>query len=188
LSGGDEALKQTVLALALLTLVVICAGPEAHGAISVESVIPDGPADAGGLQAGDRIARFDGREIATMDDLQIITSAHKPGDRVPVTVEREGEMVDLSLTLGERPGGGVLIGVMLTISVDPAAEPTAGTVACLAWIDKTYRVDSMIKDLGLDLSDTYAEIRACVEHDTQRMTSDNAVKFCEPALDTADRR
>jgi hypothetical protein len=147
--------------------------------MTVDSVIADSPAAAAGLQAGDQVIKLDGRNIANMDDLQKVTAAHEPGDTVPLTVLRDGETVELKLTFGEGPGGGVSIGVRLAISVDPAAEPTSGTVECLAWIEKTYRIDSMMRDLGLDLSETYETILTCVEHDTQRMASANAVKYCD---------
>jgi hypothetical protein len=172
-------MKYAILATVLLSAVTLCAVDDAHGAISVDSVVPGTAAEAAGLQAGDRLVRLDGREIATPDDLQSVTAAHEPGDTVPIAVLRDGEEVELSLTFGEGPGGAVSIGVRLAFSVDPAAEPTRGTVECLAWIDKTYRVASMMQELELDLSESYESILACVEHDTQRMASANAVKYCD---------
>jgi hypothetical protein len=172
-------MKYSVFAPLVLLLATVCTAHEADGTVRVDSVIADSPAAAAGLRPGDQIMRLDGREIATMDDLQNIMAAHKPGDPVPLAVLREGETVDLTLTFGKGPGGGVSIGVRLAISVDPAAEPTAGTVECLAWIDETYRIDSMMRGLGLELSETYETIRACVERDTQRMISANAIKYCD---------
>jgi hypothetical protein len=172
-------MKRTILAAALVCLVSICAAREAHAAISVESVLRDGPAEAAGLQAGDQIVRLDGHAIANMDDLRKATAAHEPGDTVPITVLREGQETGLSLTFGQRPEGGASIGVMLAVSIDPSAGPTQGTGECLGWIDKTYRVDSMMKEMNLDLAETYQAILACVQHDTQRMTEANAIKYCD---------
>jgi hypothetical protein len=172
-------MKYTIVTTVLFLSVMVCAAHEGNGRLTVDSVLPDSPAAAAGLQAGDQILRLDGQEISGMDDLQKVTAAHEPGDTVPLTVLRGEETFGLELTFGEGPGGGVSIGVRLAISVDPAAEQTSGTVECLAWIDKTYRVDSMMRDLGLDLSETYETILACVEHDTQRMASVNAVKYCD---------
>ncbi len=157
----------------------------AHGAlgISVHSVDSGSPAATAGLLTGDRLIRLDGQEVTTQQVLEEVMAAHRPGDTVPLTVEREGETVDLQLKFGERPGGGVSIGVKLTIGMDPGvdatAEPGAGTRQCLAWIEQTYRIDTMIRDLDLDLSTEYEAIRSCVGHDTGRMTAANGVKFCD---------
>ena len=155
----------------------------AHGGagIVVDSVMPGTPAEAAGLLAGDQLLLLAGRKVATMDDLEQVMEAHRPGDTVPLVVRRDGKEVALTLTFGERPGGGVSIGVRLNISMaeGAAAEPTRGTIECLAWIDETYRIEPMARELGLNLSEDYATLRSCVEHDTQRMSSSNAIKYCD---------
>ena len=40
------------------------------------------PAEALGLHAGDTITRFDGNDITTARDLQLVLVPHRPGDRV----------------------------------------------------------------------------------------------------------
>ena len=172
-----------VLAGAVLLLATVSL---AHAKIVVESVNPGSPAAAAGMKAGDGIIRIDGREISTMDDLEMVMTAHQPGDKVPLTVQREGEVVDLMLTFGERAGGGVSIGVSLNIIMDEGedgamslGEPTRGTVECLAWINETYQIESMMSEFHLELSDDYETIRTCVARDTRRMTSANAIKYCD---------
>ena len=59
-------------------------------------------------------------------------------------------MVELSLTFGEQPDGGVSVGVSLRIAAVSggeeqsgnitAAEREAGTTKCLAWIEDVYRL------------------------------------------------
>lgn len=150
--------------------------------IVVDSVISGSPAEVAGLQSDDRFIELDGREIASQSDLQEVLAAHQPGDTVKLIVERAGEPVDLSLTFGERADGGVSIGVRLAIMRSPGGEPgepTEATLECLAWIDKTYRIDAMIEDLGLDFADDYKALRDCVADDTQRMAPADAVRYCD---------
>jgi len=147
----------------------------------VESVMPGSPAEAAGMLAGDRLISIDGRRIATPDDLQAVMGAHRPGDAVPLVVERRGETIDLTLTFGGRPDGGVSIGIRVNLVTERGAdgEGDRGTKECLAWIDRTYRIDATMKSLDLDLSAEYREAQACVDRDTRRMTADNAIKYCD---------
>jgi hypothetical protein len=134
------------------------------------------------MQAGDQMILLDGEEVATMDQLRKVMAAHKPGDTVPLTVERDGETVELKLTFGAHPDGGVVMGVQLAVSGEPGDDSGEGTAWCLEWIDKTYRINSMIRDLDLDLADDYASVLACVENITQVMPSDRAIKYCDNFL------
>ncbi len=171
-------MKQSALAAALL----LAAATSAQETITVRSVVPGSPAAAAGVEAGDRLVRLGGREIASHADLAAVLDAHRPGDIVPLVVEREGETVELALTLGERPDGGVSIGVQLAIDVDPDAEPGAATVECLAWIAEIYRIESLLEDLGLDLSADHEAVLACVERDTRRMSPESTVRYCDNVL------
>ena len=100
----------TVLAIAFLLLATVSAAHEADGTIVVSSVNPDSPALAAGMQAGDQLVRLDGHKVTTMEELREVMGAHQPGDTVPLTVLRNDELVDLKLSFGERPGGGVVCG------------------------------------------------------------------------------
>jgi S1-C subfamily serine protease len=69
------------------------------------SVIPDSPADAAGLQAGDIITHINGRRVDSGQGLDDILSQYQPGDQLTLNVLRNGRPVELEVTLGTRPAG-----------------------------------------------------------------------------------
>lgn len=80
-------------------------GPQA-GAL-VGEVQPGGPADRAGIAAGDIIVAFNGKDIYSADSLLQELVLRTPGDQVTLTVHRNGERQQLTLTLGEAPAGRV---------------------------------------------------------------------------------
>ena len=76
-------------------------GVSAYG-VYVVDVTKGGPAEQGGLKAGDRIVSVDGSEIATKDDLGTLMQNHSAGDTLSITVARDGQMQTVSVTLGEK--------------------------------------------------------------------------------------
>ena len=70
------------------------------GGTLVMSVVPDSPADRGGLTSGDVIVALDGEPIARMPDLLVVLRSRSPGDQIGVTVTRaDGSEATLELTL-----------------------------------------------------------------------------------------
>jgi PDZ domain-containing protein len=65
------------------------------GGADVVLVQPDSPAD-GVLEVGDRIVEVDGETVEGTDDLRDAFADVEPGDRVELTVEREGKQVELT--------------------------------------------------------------------------------------------
>ena len=65
----------------------------------VRNVEPGGPAAAGGIEAGDVILSFSGRDIAKSTDLPRVVGETKPGTSVPVQVWRKGGTRDLTVTV-----------------------------------------------------------------------------------------
>ena len=72
----------------------------ARGAL-VASVSEGGPAEAGGLQQGDVVIEFDGREVPKYRNLSRMVAETAVGKAVDVVVWRKGKAVTLQVTLGE---------------------------------------------------------------------------------------
>ena len=69
----------------------------------VGQAVSGGPASAGGLQPGDVITAIDGKKIEGSSDLIATVAAHKPGDKLTLTISRGGEPVHATVTLGVQP-------------------------------------------------------------------------------------
>src|SRR5450830_89829 len=69
----------------------------------VAGVEKNGPADKGGLEAGDVITKFDGKSIMTSADLPRAVAATKPGRIASVEILRKGSAKTLSIGVGEMP-------------------------------------------------------------------------------------
>jgi serine protease Do len=73
-----------------------------NGAL-VAGVEKSGPADKGGLVAGDVILKFDGKAINSSSDLPRAVGGVKPGKSVNVDVLRKGATKTLSVVVAEAP-------------------------------------------------------------------------------------
>ncbi|GAB3180490.1 S1C family serine protease [Streptomyces incanus] len=63
-----------------------------------------GPGDKAGIKAGDVITKVDGQRVHSGEELIVKTRAHRPGDRLELTLERNGEEREISLVLGSSGG------------------------------------------------------------------------------------
>lgn len=65
------------------------------------AILPDGPAAKGGLKVGDVITKVNGKKIDDDHSLQSVVRDYQPGDKVDVSVWRDGSEIQLTITLGE---------------------------------------------------------------------------------------
>ncbi len=76
---------------------------EAKGGLKVMDVRPASPAEEGGLQSGDLILSLGGQKAANRDDFLAKIWQRKPGQKVKVTVRRDGQELELEILLGRHP-------------------------------------------------------------------------------------
>jgi serine protease Do len=74
--------------------------PKPAGAL-VNAVEPGSPADKAGVQVSDVIVRFEGKSVASADELVRFVGNTKPGSRVQIQVWRAKATRDLSIVIGE---------------------------------------------------------------------------------------
>jgi S1-C subfamily serine protease len=67
--------------------------------IYVASVVAGGGAQEAGLREGDVIVRFEGKEVGTMNRLNTLLVAHRPGDQAELTVMRDRKEQTFRVTL-----------------------------------------------------------------------------------------
>jgi S1-C subfamily serine protease len=86
--------------------------------LGIDEVVSGEAADKAGLQAatgsanaegqsyptgGDVITAIDGQKVSGAAELQSAVDGHRPGDKVRVTVTRDGKSRTVTVTLGTRP-------------------------------------------------------------------------------------
>ncbi|MGA5275194.1 S1C family serine protease [Streptomyces cellulosae] len=76
----------------------------AEGSDGGPPVTAGGPGAKAGIRAGDVITKVDGRPVHSGEELIVKTRAHRPGDRLELTLERNGEERTVSLVLGSSDG------------------------------------------------------------------------------------
>jgi S1-C subfamily serine protease len=77
--------------------------------VRVAQLDPSGPAARAGIlgdgtvAGGDVILSLDGTPVKSMADIDDVIARHRPGDGIPVVVERDGSRRTLQVQLSERP-------------------------------------------------------------------------------------
>lgn len=65
--------------------------------------VEEGSARKGGMMRDDVVTAIDGKPVETFEELMLTIRAKKVGDKVKLTVDRDGKKVDLEITLGAAP-------------------------------------------------------------------------------------
>ena len=69
--------------------------------VYVESVEEGGPAEEAGLEVGDIITEIEGEAVTSVDEINTIKNTYSIGDTITLTIYRDNEYIEVSITLGE---------------------------------------------------------------------------------------
>ena len=146
-------------------------GLEGDGGVFVNQVFDGLPADRAGIQAGDVLFKFEGRDIDQQSDFIQMVAATPPGSIVTVEVYRDGEIFELQveLTLRETETlaqnddlgaeqlpeqyGAVAVALSLAERLILGLNPDDGGVRLLALMP-----ESPFADAGLRVGDIVQEV------------------------------
>ncbi len=71
----------------------------------IQEVVKDSPAEKAGVKAGDIVTKIDGQKVAGEDTTVSKTiSSKKVGDKMELTIWRDGKEIKINVTLGESSG------------------------------------------------------------------------------------
>ncbi|MCW2985519.1 MAG: hypothetical protein JWR63_3089, partial [Conexibacter sp.] len=79
------------------------ASATAPSGAEIAAVTTGGPAEDAGLQAGDVVTEVDGQRIGDSTGLSSYVNTKAPGDKVTLTVQRNGQTEKVDVTLQNRP-------------------------------------------------------------------------------------
>jgi putative serine protease PepD len=70
--------------------------------VQLAGVRAGSPAEKAGLRAGDVITKLGDYEVPDLEAMTGALRSHKPGETVEVVVRRDGRLITLTATLGNR--------------------------------------------------------------------------------------
>ena len=77
-------------------------GVEEDTGIMVSGLVEDGPAKDAGVKENDVITGIDGQELSDFGELTTYLGTKEPGDVVKLSIDRDGQNLQIPVTLGEK--------------------------------------------------------------------------------------
>lgn len=84
-------------------LLGVTLGETPQGAVNIQHVTPDSPADIAGLRRGDEILAVNGRQVYSYRDVTRIVADHLPNDTLELSIGRNGRVRQVEAVLAARP-------------------------------------------------------------------------------------
>lgn len=126
--------------------------PEDVFGVWVGTVPDGGPGDDAGLREGDIITAIDGTAVRSFDDLvSYLLNNTEVGQEITLSVLRNGDMEERSLTLEERPGGSVAeqqLSPSTAITIDEAIDIASETVNNAGLMDSIDESSAELQSTG----------------------------------------
>lgn len=85
------------------------AGLSSINGVYVESVLADGAGSAAGIKQGDIILKVGDQEVSDVSDLEEQVGGYRPGDKITVTINRDGKEMQVPVTLRNLEGTTALV-------------------------------------------------------------------------------
>jgi serine protease Do len=71
--------------------------------VLISEVVPGSPAEQGGIKSGDVVVAFNGKKVEDSTQFRQLVAQAAPGSTATISVLRDGQKMDLRVTLAERP-------------------------------------------------------------------------------------
>ena len=124
--------------------------------------VPEGPSREAGVESGDVIVSFDGREVEDTRELVRVVGSTAVGKAVPITVFRGGEEVELTITLGRREEAeGAIPAAAPNVDEEEGPAPSADILGM------TLTVPTEEMREGMELGDEAGLIVAEIDEDSE---------------------
>lgn len=150
---------------------------------TIGRVIPGGPADQAGLQAGDQIRFLDGTAVRSFNELADYINA-RPGQDIEITVRREGSDITRRVTTAtDRDAAGRTIG---RLQVEPA-QTTVTIPAGMHTVEDAGPIGSLGYAVGKSWQMTVAQAKFFVRMLTGDVSVKNVSGFVSIAIHAGER-
>jgi S1-C subfamily serine protease len=104
-NGGTLGTSGAYLGITPVTLTPTIASRLGIGVdkgVIIEQVSPQSPADQAGIRPADVITAMDGQPVGSTADLRRVLRSKKPGDRLDLSILRDGKQETITVVTGRR--------------------------------------------------------------------------------------